>query len=972
MVTPFSYQNNSIKEIPIEKWREYVRQTHAFRSGTRIRRFFEPIDGGVADAAARVSVGHWLDFEALQDHDSYPINFSVMREEVNLRALAVYLRLIDLLDLAEDRTPYVIWKFVAPRNYHSKMEWNKHRALRAVTCPSYQEGRVIRVDGSTDNHEVYAALEDLRIWCETQFRGCIDTLARMNDSRHRLDIYHIDWHVEARGFKKISIGFQFDRERMFEILGEEIYQGDPYVFLRELLQNSIDAIRMRREILRKYAKIEPSDLGVIHVKVEHLDNNDAIITWNDDGIGMDEYIIQNYLAVAGKSFYRSSDFEKIGLEMDPISRFGIGIMSCFIVADSIEIETYKDPNLPPKSDPLKITIPDQIKQFRVEVLPEGFAPIGTTIRVYVNGRKVFGEEDGNTKSLDVTGYLSIIAGFVEFPIIIDEYDNKTIVLHPKRNAESIKQNCDKNYKIHQLNLSYPWSNAILPQDLSIAQELLLEQRFDLTSDLGIEDIEGVLAYLAPSDDRIDFLEYGKIVTKDKSKKYKNEMVRCGKDWRYYSDEPQGMSRSSRFKLQYSVYRDGILIPNAVLPYKLTRSTDGLPVARIVANLSRKRAPTVDLSRTGFSERFGNWYEPIYKSYAQKIRDLHLDRLLALDPFERLFQMGRIIAFCPIWASDLWKIFPHDFWPIAFLQSDGKIEVEEYKNISKNQLFSFPDPLNEDELYNLLRHNYSNSDTYNGPLTKWRGDRVVVEGKAYTFGLSMGLKGAIEISKTPVEKYYHEASVRFVRPPWEGDPPLVQGISLHKETSSNQISSEILYEKAFDNPASLDSYELFLLNKFLLHESYSSRSKSKFINFSKPFNELFAYGSKIINIEHPAGQELLKLFCAPKIFKLNANLSSNLLGKLEDTIMNYLSIGSYLRSDTLKIDYLIRDGDIIVNALNQICQAAKEAKLYNVRELEEVMPGLEDFVPGTIIDSDEVYHKIEDFDKGKIKEFGEPI
>jgi hypothetical protein len=103
-----------LEEMPIEMWREYVRQTHSFRSGERVRRFFEPIDGGVAAAASRVCVGHRLDFEDLQDYRTYPPDFAVLRETVNLRALAVYLLLIDQLDLAEDRTPYVIWKFVAP------------------------------------------------------------------------------------------------------------------------------------------------------------------------------------------------------------------------------------------------------------------------------------------------------------------------------------------------------------------------------------------------------------------------------------------------------------------------------------------------------------------------------------------------------------------------------------------------------------------------------------------------------------------------------------------------------------------------------------------------------------------------------------------------------------------------------------------------------------------------------------------
>ena len=363
------------------------------------------------------------------------------------------------------------------------MEWEKHRALRAVTCPNYLEGRIIIIDGSTDNHEVYAALEDLRIWCEKQFRGCNDVLARMNDPRHKLDIYHINWQIEARGFKKTSIGFQFDRERMFDILGNEIYQGDPYVFLRELLQNSIDAIRMRREILREYAKIEPFNLGVIKINAKHIDNN-IIITWRDDGIGMDEYIVQNYLATVGKSFYRSQDYEKIGLKMDPISRFGIGILSCFIAANRIEIETYKDPNLLPRSEPMRITIPDQSKRFRIEILPDGNLEIGTTIRIFVDAGKISSfNEKMTTESLDITGYLSIIAGFVEFPIIIDEDNRKTIILHPKQNSQEIKQRFGEDYEIRQLDLGYPWSKAIRPQDLANAREFLREERFDVNSDL---------------------------------------------------------------------------------------------------------------------------------------------------------------------------------------------------------------------------------------------------------------------------------------------------------------------------------------------------------------------------------------------------------------------------------------------------------------------------------------------------------
>lgn len=114
--------NGCIKNISIELWRDYIRETHADRSSERVRRFFEPFDGGIADAASRVCAGHWVNFEVIQDRYLYPIDSPVLRETVNLRALAVYLRLVDLLDLAEDRTPILFGHLLLPGIHIPK--WN--------------------------------------------------------------------------------------------------------------------------------------------------------------------------------------------------------------------------------------------------------------------------------------------------------------------------------------------------------------------------------------------------------------------------------------------------------------------------------------------------------------------------------------------------------------------------------------------------------------------------------------------------------------------------------------------------------------------------------------------------------------------------------------------------------------------------------------------------------------------------------
>ena len=189
----------------------------------------------------------------------------------------------------------------------------------------------------------------------------------------------------------------------------------------------------------------------------------------------------------------------------------------------------------------------------------------------------------------------------------------------------------------------------------------------------------------------------------------------------------------------------------------------------------------------------------------------LEKLLALDPFERLFQMGRIIAFYDIRAIDLWEIFPHDHWPVAFMQSKGKIEVGEYKNISKSSYSNI--------LFNEVKMNYIiyrdwNSDTYDGFLINWIGNNILIDQQTIPYGLSMGLMGATEISSEPVEQSYYEAYAQFINPPWEDNPPLIQGVLVQEEDSREPINREDLLEKGFENPKSLDSHELFLLNNHI--------------------------------------------------------------------------------------------------------------------------------------------------------------
>lgn len=955
---------NDKQNVPFETWREYVRQTHADRSGERVRKYFENIDGGIADAAARVCIGHWLDFEDLEDYHLYPQDFSVLRESVNLRALSVYLRLIDLLDLSEDRTPYVIWKFVAPRDPKSTMEWAKHRALHPITCPPYQQGRIIQVDGSTDDHEVYAALEDLRVWCEEQLRGCNDILARMNDTRHRLDIYHIDWRVAARGFKPVLMQFEFNRERMFEILGDDIYQSDPYVFLRELLQNSIDAIRVRREVLKRKG-IDPRDVGVIRVNVNHKENCDAIVSWIDDGIGMDEFILRNYFAVAGKSYYRSADFEREGLNIDPISRFGIGFLSCFMVSNRVEIETYRDPYLPPPGEPLRVIIPTVKQQFRIEVISRESAEVGTTIRVYIEGNKLPKNDTTKLpKPLDITTYLSDIAGFVEFPIVINEADRRTIILHPNYDSRSVIERFGKEFQIHKIGFEYPWEDAFLPQDMGLAKENLEENSIDLSDDLGLKNYEGKFIYVVPAK-KLNL--YKKDNNGADHIDIAGKTIRWESGWAYrgsfgISNRPDA-SRSAYHSKLCAVYRDGILVSGAEIPrYRVDDYELALPAPKIVVNLPKKSQSQVNLARTELLDQ-EEWYEPILGAHLNLMIKEILEKSKSKKDPERSYDLGYLTVFGNNGPQFLWREFPHQHIPILLLRKGGEIGTINWDRISKKSIFSLVEQPRylSNEVIALLNSITVNKGKYDGILKNWIGDPSTFDLGECKFLVTEAIS---RICKYAINQSHRQESVRFLQSASDRFPPIKQGVFIPLQIPKEILDIDIvkLRYKVQRDISSLSPHELGLL---VLIFDKASKDPSKlnliemdlikvlkegtiacdFANFESPYDKFFGFGVSTINLKNPIGKTIFQLVGWITLARLQKQVSLDKIGNLQDKI-----------HQLFREQYI--DGLIDIKMYKSFCKnlenlwsTVRELKLTSINLdalIRDTVPLPEDFIPNTLI------------------------
>jgi molecular chaperone HtpG len=120
--------------------------------------------------------------------------------------------------------------------------------------------------------------------------------------------------------------FQIHLRGIIDLLSKHLYSG-PEVFVRELLQNGVDAIRARQKLVTDFA-------GTLSLELHTPKGRPATLVATDDGIGLSEEEVHKFLATIGESSKRIAEGDR---PTDFIGQFGVGILSCFLVSDEIVV-----------------------------------------------------------------------------------------------------------------------------------------------------------------------------------------------------------------------------------------------------------------------------------------------------------------------------------------------------------------------------------------------------------------------------------------------------------------------------------------------------------------------------------------------------------------------------------------------------------------------------------------------------------
>lgn len=336
----------------------------------------------------------------IEDFKKYRVNNvygNDKNEKVNLNYIAIILRTADLLHITKDRTPSITRKVINVSNPISVIEWEKQMAVRAVqpkpkrddeeNVNNKLEKDTIEItayfDGA-ETAEAYFGLSSYLQYTRKELQKCSDIVDKAQKKEGAIG-YKFPWkeidesRITVKGFETKKLQFTIAQENILQLLVGHTLYNDSSVVVRELVQNAIDAVKLQKQYENK--KGCPLTIG----KIEVCWNKDTReLTFWDNGTGMTIFDVENYLLKVGASKYRDETIKKQFPDFYSISHFGIGILTCFMIANDIDIITTSEEQSDANSINLrKVNGSYLLRRIEKNKVDERIAKHGTMVKLYV-------------------------------------------------------------------------------------------------------------------------------------------------------------------------------------------------------------------------------------------------------------------------------------------------------------------------------------------------------------------------------------------------------------------------------------------------------------------------------------------------------------------------------------------------------------------------------------------------------------
>jgi molecular chaperone HtpG len=365
---------------------EFIRRRHHHRAADVIAQHHVALgrldygDDILRTTIADICVAHGLDKTELEDRERFPERREIRDAIVNVRFLASLLRIGDLLDMRHDRACSLLLAASCPLPADSYAHWTQYRRItHQLVAPDRIELRAECL-----KQEEHRFLYDWCSWLVDEIRFGAIMMARA--TRHHswrapqvsLGDGSADETIVIRPARTATYiprkwQFELDASAIFQRLIRDVYE-EPEAFLRELIQNALDAMRCQMYLDLNAKGHEcpeyPTEVSSewlaryelsITLETERLKNplsgeeeEHQVLIVDDCGIGMDQDTIERYFLQVGRSYYTTDSFRRT-FPFHPVSRFGVGFLAVFAVSDNVTIETLRTHGVA-SENPVRLTL----------------------------------------------------------------------------------------------------------------------------------------------------------------------------------------------------------------------------------------------------------------------------------------------------------------------------------------------------------------------------------------------------------------------------------------------------------------------------------------------------------------------------------------------------------------------------------------------------------------------------------------
>jgi len=305
-----------------------ARAAHATEADRELLRLKDKLSLTQSEA---VFIGHIIRGHHVDSIDELPREDALGSKLVRLQLLGACLSLADICHADETRAPSIVAQYLSLEE-ESSAHWRRHMQISGI---SRLQNRIIlsAITFSEEGElavekygaEIQAQLERVKPYFSTELEPIAEVEVRLQKLDSELDQ---------------DLSFKTDTSAVLDLLVSGLYQN-PDVFIRELIQNALDATYV--ESARRNKNGRPYKAKIAFTSLYDEEGKLIGVRVDDNGSGMDVSDVKDTLLWIGQSRKSNTSIQNLLKETNKelIANFGIGLLSCFRVASKVAISTQK-------------------------------------------------------------------------------------------------------------------------------------------------------------------------------------------------------------------------------------------------------------------------------------------------------------------------------------------------------------------------------------------------------------------------------------------------------------------------------------------------------------------------------------------------------------------------------------------------------------------------------------------------------